>query len=171
MIQFIILKNRGFTLIEICITLFILVLLGLGMNMSVIYWGNSAKVTTTKGILQEAFMRTNTLAIRNPNAVFGTSAASASMSYNSTTRVISVCSGVPNCTTPVWSAIVPKNINLLIGFQTAGSGSSNASGCIAINNQGTLLTSNSCTNTPFYIITLNDITGSSSSGKVVYGYL
>jgi prepilin-type N-terminal cleavage/methylation domain-containing protein len=165
------LKNQGFTLIELAITLFILAMLGLGMNMSVTYWGNSAKVSTTKGILQEAFMRTNTLAIRNPNAVFGTSSASASMSYNSSTGIISVCSGAPGCTTPVWKATVPQNINLLIGFQTASSGTTNASGCVSMNNQGTFLTSNSCTSTPFYIITLTGITGNSSSGKVVYGYL
>jgi prepilin-type N-terminal cleavage/methylation domain-containing protein len=165
------LKNKGFTLIELVITLFILVLLGLGMNMSVTYWGNSAKVASTKGILQEAYMRTSALAVRNPNAVFGTGSPSATMSYNSTTGVISICSGAAGCTKPVWNATVPKNINLLIGFQTAPSGSTNASGCVSMNSQGTLLTSNSCTNTPFYIITLTGITGTSSGGKVVYGYL
>ncbi|HVI41953.1 MAG TPA: prepilin-type N-terminal cleavage/methylation domain-containing protein [Anaerovoracaceae bacterium] len=121
-------KHQGFTIIELLVSMAIVVILAFCATGSVTYWSNNAHLTTANGELHQAFMMARSLAVRNPLGITDSTKASASLVLNASTNTLSVCQGDTNCSTPVWSGVVPSGVSIYL----AG----NALNCIAMNNSG-----------------------------------
>lgn len=133
--------SRGFTLIElmITITLFALLLVvGVPLTQS---WTNSAYQRDAAGLLKQGLSRTKSIALRNQGKVQDTAPAAVLCLSGQSLKLLSLTSGQSiDCTvtTPIlWSTPLPAaaviqvaNVNLA---------------CVAFNNRGFPVSSGSCT--------------------------
>src|SRR5690606_31472179 len=84
--------HRGFTLVELLITLALIAIVALAAVPYTTAWINTANVQTSAASLEQAFAKAKALALRNPAGVrVGTPAASVKLVGNN----LIVCSGAP----------------------------------------------------------------------------
>ena len=121
--------SRGFTLIEIAVVLAVTVSILLVSAPLTVSWADSARVTETRALLQQAHTRARAIALRNTaGAIGGAPAALVCMEANT----LYVHQGVPSgCTVgAAWQQEVPggERTSITVGGEPLG--------CIAVANTG-----------------------------------
>lgn len=151
-------RSRGFTLIELMITLAIfsfLITMGSQLTKS---WTDSARQLEAANLLKQGISRAKATALRNPGAAQSNAPAAALCSSGQTLKLFSVadlasinCAATDNI---LWQANLP-------GSAALQNGGTNIT-CIAFNSRGLPVTgSNSCTTS-----TINVTVGSEDSVNV-----
>jgi len=120
--------QRGFSFIELLVSMAVVLIISLSALGSITYWTTNAHLTTANGELHQGFMMARSLAVRNPLGITDSSKASASLVLNASSNTLSVCQGDTNCSTPVWSGVVPSGVSIYLD--------GSALNCIAINSSG-----------------------------------
>jgi len=118
--------SRGFTMIELMVTLFIIALLALMAAPLGSAWVRSAQVRLTVHRLAEAMAQAKALALRNPNAAKDDEPAALLLSAGSQLCVLGTIPGGFDCSDPVvWTAKTQAPVTL----------NGQATQCVALNNQ------------------------------------
>ncbi|BBP74673.1 pilus assembly FimT family protein [Pseudomonas gingeri] len=150
-------RSRGFTLIElmITITLFgLLLFVGVPLTQS---WTNSAYQRDAAGLLKQGISRTKAIALRNQGAVQDSAPAAVLCHSGQNLQLFRLTAGQAiDCATttpPLWSSPLPAAASI----QSAGVDLA----CVAFNNRGLAVSSSTCTTA-----TLQVTAGSESSVDV-----
>lgn len=106
--------NRGFTLVELMVTLVILVLLLMTAVPLTQSWINSASVMETKTLLQQAYGRTRGLALANPAGISDGSASAYLCVLNSKIYVQPISAATCG-TGSVWSGDIKASASITVG--------------------------------------------------------
>ncbi len=146
--------DRGFTLIELMITIAVfglLLLVGVPLTQS---WTNSGYQRDAAGLLKQGISRAKSIALRNQGAVQDTAPAAVLCRSGQSLKLYSLSAAIDcTATTPIWSTSLPSAAVI----QTGGVDLV----CIAFNNRGFAVSSGSCTTT-----TVQVTAGSESSVDV-----
>ncbi|GHD67513.1 pilus assembly FimT family protein [Jeongeupia chitinilytica] len=128
-------RQCGFTLIELIITIAILaLLLAVGVPFTQ-RWGQSARVQQVESTLKQGFAHAKAIALRNPNGVKDGTATAAVLTL--TGDSFFVCEGAPSscgASNAVWQASKSANTSITIGANTAWSLGLTAQGLAASSN-------------------------------------
>lgn len=111
-------KHKGFTLIEILVTLAILVLLLLLVDPFTISWSHEASVLEAKSKISQTFLMAKSYSLRNPQAVTQGNVAASIVRNND---IIFVCTGaiaLCNDSSALYKAILPNSIIIKNGNNT-----------------------------------------------------
>jgi type IV pilus assembly protein PilA len=150
---------RGFTLVEVMVSLAVMLILFLAAVPMTISWSNSAKQRDAAGLLQQGLSRAKALALRNPGAV---AAGQPSVALCLSGGTISLLRLQPdatfNCTPAAeadlqWSAAVPSAASIKIDGADFH--------CLALDNRGLPVTVGDCVATSSG--TFNVVVGSEDS--------
>ncbi|MEB0150624.1 prepilin-type N-terminal cleavage/methylation domain-containing protein [Pseudomonas sp. CCC2.2] len=139
--------SRGFTLIEVMITITVLgILLFVGVPLTQA-WSNSGYQRDAAGLLKQGISRTKAMALRNPGGVQNAAPAAALCRSGQTLKLFSITIGQSiDCsltTNILWRSSIPTTASI----QASGVDVK----CIAFNNQGLPLSVNSCTTTTIQV--------------------
>ncbi len=134
-------RQRGFTLVELLVTLTITSLVLLASAPYLSDWTYSRQIKDANSKLLSAYGMAKALALRNPEAVPAAApAAGIKVVTGASTRALYVCKGDPAsaaCATGganmLWSADFPAAISMTLGGSSVTSGSAVT---LAINNRG-----------------------------------
>ena len=134
-------RQRGFTLVELLVTLTITSLVLLASAPYLSDWTYSRQIKDANGKLLSAYGMAKALALRNPEAAPAAApAAGIKVVTGASTRALYVCKGDPAsaaCATGganlLWSADFPAAIRMTLGGSSVTSGSAVT---LAINNRG-----------------------------------
>lgn len=132
------LRQRGVTLIELMIGIFIMAMLLMAALPLGQYWVNSNRQMQARGLMWEAVSQARAMALRNPSARRAGEPSAMLRLSNGQLEVV-----VPDNDTPLWSAVVRQDVTFKLvdggGFADAGSmgASSNpALDCINFDSRG-----------------------------------
>lgn len=100
-------QQRGFSLIELVVTMTIFLLVLLMSSALARAWGANAHIATAESQLRQAFYRTRALALRNVTAASSTAAATLKLTNSSTISVLQGASG-----TVVWTGSVDSDTSI-----------------------------------------------------------
>jgi len=146
--------GRGFTLIELMITIALfglLLLVGVPLTQS---WTNSGYQRDAAGLLKQGISRAKAIALRNQGKVQDTAPAAVLCRSGQNLKLYSLSAAIDcTATTQIWSTSLPSAAVI----QTGGVDLV----CIAFNNRGLAVSSGSCTTT-----TVQVTAGSESSVDV-----
>ncbi len=131
--------RSGFTLLELVVALAVSAILMLGASMSATYWNTSTDLMTAKSSLSEGYMRLRAMALRNPQLISDSSAASSTLTLNASTNTLLLCPGGSGCSTPAWSSPLPTGVQIALAGE--------ALNCIALNSSGQLVSGSGGCNT------------------------
>lgn len=124
-------------MIELMIALALVSILALMAVPLTVSWSNQAKLTETAAILDQAFGRAKSSALRNPAGVAGTAASALCFAGGQVSLRLAEDSDTPaDCgatTTPSWSATLPDGVTL------SAVGTNSALSCVCLNNKSSLL--------------------------------
>jgi type IV pilus assembly protein PilA len=109
-------RHRGFTLIELMVTIAIVALLALVSAPMALSWVNGARVADARAKLTQGFGKAKALALRNPGQVTG-AAAAASLVLDAAGPKLRVCvGGAVRCTATaaslVWQVGLPAGVTI-----------------------------------------------------------
>lgn len=136
-------KNRGFTLVELMVTLAVLAIILSAALPLTSNWSSSAHQLETANLLKQGVSRAKAIALRNPGGVgLDKAAAALCLSDNKISLVRQDKAGAFSCAptdsaNSIWSATVPSGVSVKIGgasFQ-----------CLAMNNRGLPANQTGCT--------------------------
>jgi type IV pilus assembly protein PilA len=125
---------RGFTLIEVMVTLAVMLILLMAAIPMSISWSNSAKQRDAAGLLQQGLSRAKALALRNPGAVAAGQPSVALCLGGDTLSLLRLERDAAFSCTPAgaadlqWSALVPSSASIRIGGADFK--------CLALDNRG-----------------------------------
>lgn len=123
-------RAKGFTLIELMITIAIFgILLAIGAPFTKA-WSDSAKQREAAGVLKQGISRAKATALRNPEGARDETAAAALCRSGQTLKLFKMATSVDcsSSATPLWTAQLPNSIGV------TASGADVA--CVAFNSRG-----------------------------------
>lgn len=133
-------RAKGFTLIELMITIAIFgILLAIGAPFTKA-WSDSAKQREAAGVLKQGISRAKATALRNPEGARDDVAAAALCRSGQTLKLFKMATNVDcsSSATPLWTAQLPASV----GVKVSGADVS----CVAFNSRGLpVLGGNACT--------------------------
>ncbi|MCI8208156.1 pre-pilin like leader sequence [Pseudomonas sp. S25] len=123
-------RAKGFTLIELMITIAIFgILLAIGAPFTKA-WSDSAKQREAAGVLKQGISRAKATALRNPEGARDDVAAAALCRSGQTLKLFKMATSV-DCTssaTPLWTAQLPSSVGVKVGGSDVS--------CVAFNSRG-----------------------------------
>ncbi len=133
-------RTKGFTLIELMITIAIFgILLAIGAPFTKA-WSDSAKQREAAGVLKQGISRAKATALRNPEGARDDVAAAALCRSGQTLKLFKMATSV-DCTssaTPLWTAQLPASVGVKVGGSDVS--------CVAFNSRGLpVVGGNACT--------------------------
>lgn len=138
-------KQRGMTLIELMIVVALVAILAMALSPFTARWVDSARLTQSQGIMEQAIGQARASALRNPAAISGNAPASMLCSTaNTIVLYVPIASDTslscPDTTPPSqpWSNAVPAPVTFKQNTATWS--------CTCFNNKGLLTQQGSCAN-------------------------
>ncbi|WP_286974290.1 type II secretion system protein [Pseudomonas sp.] len=146
-------KTRGFTLVELMVTVTVMSVILLAAVPLTMGWSSSARQLETANLLKQGVSRAKATALRNPGGVGLESPAAALCLSNDTLSLVrqdkagTFSCSPSNSSYSIWSAKVPEGVAVQVGgadFQ-----------CLAMDNRGLAVNQSGCATTAANSITVS----------------
>ncbi|MDZ7924928.1 MAG: prepilin-type N-terminal cleavage/methylation domain-containing protein [Marinagarivorans sp.] len=134
-------NQQGVTLVELMIVVLLIGILAVAVSPLSYSWIDSARITETMGIVEQATGQARAVALRNPTARSSNQPASMICNSNNTLTIVTPTTATPtlSCTTPpstLWSSKLPTNTTLKTGANTWA--------CACFTNKGLITQATAC---------------------------